>query len=130
MDVRKEHEEARIFGYTLAIFLGVVFGLLLPWLAEYSLPVWPWVSGAGLGVIAFLHPTVLSPLRRGFIRVGEPLGRFNSVFLLSLVYFVLICPMGFLMRLLGKDPIHRSFDSRASSYRKQSESSTSLELPF
>ncbi|KEF32242.1 hypothetical protein D777_00876 [Marinobacter nitratireducens] len=130
MDVRKEREEARTFGYTLAIFLGVVFGLLLPWWAEYSLPVWPWVLGAGLGVIAFLHPTALSPLRRGFIRVGEPLGRFNSVFLLSLVYFVLICPMGFLMRLLGKDPIHRSFDSRVSSYRKQSESSTSLELPF
>ena len=130
MEGSEGRSELRKFGIGLAVLICVLFGVLLPWLFDFSWPWWPWVTGGIVLFITFLAPGALVPVQRGLLRVAEPLGRVNSVILLSAVYFLLVCPMGFIMRLLGKDPIPKGFDSNTETYRKKSDSPTSLEVPF
>ena len=130
MDVTGNKSELRAFGLVLAVIIAAVFGVFLPWLFELGYPVWPWIVSGILILLALLFPSCLAPIHWLLLRIAGPLGRFNSVVILSLVYFVLVCPMGLLMRLFGRDPIHRRFDKKLKTYRKESEPSTSLEVPF
>jgi len=128
MDVSRA--DLRKFGIGLAVLLPLLFYAVLPWLIGLERLVWPWVAGAGVLAVAVAFPLGLKPVYRFLMWVAVPLGRFNSVLLLGMVYFVMVVPMGFIMRLIGKDPIPKKFDASAQTYRRESAESTSLEVPF
>ena len=128
MDTTKA--ELRKFGIGLAVILPLLFYLLLPWLFGLERLIWPWIAGAGILAVAVAFPVGLKPVYKLLMWVAVPLGRFNSVLLLGMVYFVMVVPMGFIMRLIGKDPIPKKFDPSAQTYRRESAESTSLEVPF
>lgn len=60
------------------------------------------------------------PLFRGIYRVwislSVILGYFISRILLTIIFFVVIIPTGFLMRLFGKDPMDRKLEPAAETY--------------
>jgi hypothetical protein len=47
---------------------------------------------------------------------GLLLGRIISPIMLFLVYLIAVVPTGLIMRLAGKDPLHRRLDRDAKSY--------------
>jgi hypothetical protein len=49
--------------------------------------------------------------------LGHALGWINSRILLSLVFYLVVTPIGFAIRLFGRDPMRRGFDREAPSYR-------------
>ncbi|HCW91015.1 MAG TPA: hypothetical protein DHU56_13335 [Marinobacter sp.] len=122
--------ELRKFGIGLAVILPLLFYAILPWLFGLPRVSWPLLAGAGVLLVALLFPLGLWPVYRALMWIAVPLGRINSVLLLSLVYFLMVVPMGLVMRMLGKDPIPKRFDASASTYRRESSEPTSLEVPF
>ena len=108
--------ELRRFGLVLAVALVVVFVLLLPWLFGRTWPRWPWPVAGVLLALALVYPRALAPLHRGWMKVGHVLGAVNSRIVLGALFFLIIVPLGFLLRVLGKNPM-RSRDPKASSYR-------------
>ncbi len=122
----------REFGLTTGAIVLVLFGGLLPWVFEFTYPVWPWVVGAVLGLWAVLAPATLKPVYRLWMRLGLLLSRVTTPLIMGLVFFVIILPAGLLMRLFGKDPMARGFDDEASSYRVASRDAPKdhMEKPF
>jgi hypothetical protein len=49
--------------------------------------------------------------------VGYGLGWINTRILLSVVFYGLFTPFGFVMRRLGKEPLHLRFEPGAETYR-------------
>jgi hypothetical protein len=70
------------------------------------------VSGALL-LAAALQPAWLRPLARGWGRAGHALGWVNSRVLLTLLFVVVLCPVGAIARLLGSDPLGRRRSARS-----------------
>ncbi len=62
-------------------------------------------------------PRGLAPIHWVWMRLAEILGRINTRLLLSMVFFLLVTPMGMAMRLFGKVPMRRGFDREAETYR-------------
>lgn len=59
--------------------------------------------GALMGIVALLVPAALVPFYRAWMRwVTAPLGWFNTRLILSIVFFLMLTPMAFVARLLGK----------------------------
>jgi hypothetical protein len=75
----------------------------------------------GIAIFMFttglIYPPVLKPLFRVWMAVGEVLGWVNTRIILALVYYGMIVPIGMLLRLMKNDPMQRSFDRSAASYR-------------
>ena len=109
--------DLRIFGVVLAVATAVVFCLLLPWLYARPIPWWPLVVAGTLLLFAAVWPSALAPVHRGWMRVGHVLGWINTRILLGAVFFVLIVPLGALLRLLGRHGIAGGRDEGAASYR-------------
>lgn len=125
-------KELREFGFVLAGGVALMFGLFIPWLRESGYPWWPWAFAAVAALIALSAPRALGPLYRGWIKVGSWLGWINSRIILGIVFYIVVLPMGLVMRLTGKDPMARSLDSHCKTYRVKSADHPRerLEKPF
>src|SRR5436190_1502393 len=111
--------ELRRFGLTV----GGVFLLLAlaSWWRAHVLP--PRVLAAlglllvGPGLVA---PAALGPVRRVWLRAATLLGEVNSRVLLTVLFYLVIAPVGFVLRHLVRDPLDRSLaDGKASNWVKR-----------
>ena len=124
--------ELRHFGFTTGIILVVLFGMLLPWLLEHRFPLWPWIIAAALWIPAALTPGWLRPIYKGWMKFGHVVGLINTRIILALMFYLMILPLGFIMRIMGKDPMRRKMDKKPASYRIQSKTcpKENMEKPF
>ena len=116
MDTTKKIE-LRNFGLITGAFMVVIFGLILPWLFDYSYVVWPWIVAAILWFLALILPLALHSIHRGWMRIGAVLGWINTRIILGILFYSIVLPIGIIMRLTGKDPMMRKFSEDKISYR-------------
>jgi hypothetical protein len=135
--IRKENSaasstELRNFGLVVGTLTAGLFGLALPWLSRRAFPIWPCALSGALILPALLWPPALRYVHWVWVRIGFILGWINSRIILTILFFLVIVPMGLLMRLLGHDPVARKLDPEATSYRTASRqrSRESMERPF
>jgi hypothetical protein len=110
----------RRFGVQTGLVFGALFGVVLPWLfadAPVHWPIWPWVIGGTLVLLGAFQPLWLLPIRAGWFRLGLVLGAINAHLILGILYFLIITPIGLVMRLFGKDPLGLRKDASRTSYR-------------
>ena len=114
---RDSHEKGssdRNFGFVFAgVFLLIAIG---PALFGHPLRAWSLVVAAGFGAVAVVAPALLGPLNRAWTRLGLLLHKIVSPVVLGIMFFLVITPMGIVMRLLGKDPLRLRIDPDASTY--------------
>ena len=114
---REEHVEGstdRVFGL---VFAGA-FLLFAVWPLFHREPFrWWWcAAAAAFGAIALTKPALLAGLNRLWIKLGVLLGKVVSPIALGLLFYLVLTPIGVVMRLAGKDPLRLKFDSAVSSY--------------
>jgi hypothetical protein len=123
----------RKFGITTGAIIVVLFAIFFPWVFDAaSMPVWPWVLAGLLWVPAFFMPNSLQPVYATWMKIGHAIGWVNTRIILGLVFYVLVLPMGLIMRMFGKDPMARKYDKSVPSYRVEtmSEPKERLEKPY
>ncbi len=125
-------KELQNFGLLTGAIVAFLFGLLLPWSRGHSLPPIPWIIAVILWFLAFVTPMALKPVYQVWMRMGLVLGWVNTRFILGLVFYVLVMPMGVIMRLLNRDPMSRQFEVNCQTYRLPSQRKTraSMEKPY
>jgi hypothetical protein len=101
-------------GRRFALSLGVAFLMLGGLSCWRGHAVAPCVLG-GLGVAfvaaGMLAPDRLSPVHRAWMAMGRGAAKITTPILLGVVYFLVITPIGLLMRLFGRNPLrHRERD--------------------
>ncbi|MDX9875158.1 MAG: SxtJ family membrane protein [Spongiibacteraceae bacterium] len=112
-----DNKQLRSFGLIFAALLIVIFAGLLPWLTERAIPRWPFWTGVPVAVLGLVWPRGLLPLYRVWMKFGEVMGRINTFIILSVLFYLMVTPIGWLMRLFGKDPMRRQLDAAQQSYR-------------
>jgi hypothetical protein len=87
---------------------------------------------AVLAVMAIATPMQLRPIYRIWMRFGLAIGSVISRIILGLVFFLLVTPLGIMMRSTGKDPMNRQLDSSLDTYREpiSEHKSNSFDKPF
>ncbi len=112
----------RQFGVILGCILVCVFGFLLPWKWQWhALPNWYFI-GAGVIIAAWalIDAGSMRGLYRAWMSIVMPIGSIVNAVILSVVFFLVITPMGLILRIMGKDPMRRSLHPSAISYRIKS----------
>jgi hypothetical protein len=104
----------RKFGITF----GLLFGILGVWpLFHHSLPKW-WlvaVSGAFLAAALFF-PRWLTPLNRAWFKLGLALNTIVSPVVMGVLFFGAVVPLGWYLRMKGKDLLSLDPDPEAATY--------------
>ena len=101
--------ELRRFGLTVG-GMFVLLGCLSWWRGHVRPPVVMWTLGAALVVPGLVAPLALAPVRSVWMRFATLLGEVNSRIILGVLFFVVIAPVGFVLRKLVRDPLDRTLD--------------------
>jgi len=125
----------RKFGLTTGAILIVLFGLTLPWLRDRPIPLWPWCIAAVLTFWAIVAPSSLTVVYRPWMKAGLLLGWLNTRIILGLVFWIIVMPLGLILRLLKEKKVGRiigGLDSSARTYWHvpTNNQPTSMEKPF
>jgi hypothetical protein len=124
-------KELRNFGLVTAGMLILFFDLLIPWIWDIAMPVWPLYPAVILVSMALIFPAALGPVYKIWMRFAEALGWINTRIILGLIFFLIFFPFGIIMRMFN-DPMRRKFDRSAESYRVSSNPTKpeNMERPF
>lgn len=109
-------KEQRNFG----LLVGGVFAVIGAWPVVFrseSPRLWAMILGGLLIVLGAIVPQSLKQVHSGWMKIGHVLGLINTKIILGIIYYLFISPMGLVMRLMGKDSMHRAFAQDAATYR-------------
>lgn len=114
LQARTNKAELRKFGRTMGIFFALVAAFLY-W-RESSATVY--VAGVAAAFLLFglVLPAILRPVYIGWMSFAIVMGFYMSRLILTLLFYLVLTPMGFFMRVTGKDPLNERIDKGASSY--------------
>ena len=125
-------QELRKFGLIFSIFIVGIFALLIPYIVNKDMSVWPWYIAAASTGLAFLFPQGLIIIYKPWMKFGAIAGWINTRIILAVLFYLIVLPTGLVMRLLGKDPMARGFDKKLASYRVTNEiqDKNHMETPY
>ena len=107
----------------LAIFAGLWLIFLGGWgLVRWSfagadsLAMTLWIAAVAVPVAGAVHRPILRWTYVGMSYAAFPIGWVVSHVLLAIIYYLVMTPIGLIMRVVGYDPMERKWDSQAESY--------------
>ncbi len=82
---------------------------------------WPWalaiwIPAAAISAIGVVRPSAMKPVWVAWMTAVFPIGWAISHFVLAVTYYLVITPVGLLLRLAGRDPMQRTIDRNAKTY--------------
>jgi hypothetical protein len=114
-----EEEEVKVSSdRSFGVVFTIVFLALGVWLVSGGRS-WGWIClaiAAILFVITLVRPSILSLLNRAWFNFGLLLSRVVNPIILGVVFFLVVTPIAFIRRLLGKDSLHLKANPDLESY--------------
>ena len=116
------------------------FGLLF-FFVFVLIGLWPLKNGQNLNVyfliisipflvLGILNSKFLTPLNKSWIKFGELLGRIIAPIVMGLVYFFILTPISFIVRIVGKDLLQIKFSKDKSYWIKRKKDLGSMDKQF
>ncbi len=112
--------EDRKFGWTVGGVFAVL-GALLFWRHRTAAGAAFALLGGALLFLAAAAPPLLAAPHRAWLAFARVLGRVNSAIFLCLTFFLVLTPLGFVLRLFGRDELRRRGPAPASMWTPYSE---------
>ena len=108
--------ELRWFGLLFLLFWGIVGGIVYVSAESFAVTVSIWLVALAVVVLYYLIPALRRPLYLGWLYAAFPIGWVVSHFVMVITFYLVVTPIGLLMRLLGRDPMKRRLDESAETY--------------
>ena len=111
-EIPGSRKDLRKFGLTMGIFLGV-FGFILLWRGRNDCVYWL-AAGAVMLFLSFCFAALLGPVQKAWMTLAVLMGWVMSRVILCVLFFLIVTPLGFIVRLTGKDLLNEKFKSEGS----------------
>jgi hypothetical protein len=119
----------RSFGLVFFILFLVIS--LWPFIHEGQIRIWSAVISIVFLILGLMNSKLLTPLNRLWFKFGMFLGAIVAPVVMGIIFFLVVTPTGFLMRMMGKDLLRRKYDKSNKSYWiKRDKSSSSMKQQF
>jgi O-antigen ligase len=116
MKATSTNPSSRLRRFGLVVGTGLTLVGLVSWYRGHeSVPAVLWTVAAGLVLVGLLYPRALAPVERGWLAFGMALGWVNTRIILTLLFALVVTPVGAVMRLF-RDPLDRRIREDKPSY--------------
>ena len=109
MNSEKNKSTNRSFGIVFFIVFLIVG--IYPMLNEEDVRLWSLIISVIFLMLGILNSEVLTPLNKIWFRFGIFLGKILSPLIMALIFFLVVTPIGLIMRFIGKDVLNLKFNN-------------------
>ncbi len=109
-------KELRVFAVLQLVFFSIVAWAVQQRAGSAGWAVAILVATAIIGLVGLIKPRWLRLIYVVWMAAVFPIGLVVSHLLMAAVFYLVVTPIGLIMRLLGRDPMHRKLDREAATY--------------
>ena len=107
----------RSFGIVFFIVFFII--AIFPLKNDGDIRIWSLVVSIIFLLLGLSNSKILTPLNRLWFKFGILLGRIMSPLIMGLIFFLVVTPIGLIMRMLRKDLLNLKFDNNRSYWIKK-----------
>ena len=100
----------RSFG--IVFFIVFLLIALYPLLKGNDLRIWSLLISFIFLALGLINSKILTPLNRLWFKFGLLLGKFISPLIMGIIFFLVVTPIGIIMRLLKKDLLNLKYNKK------------------
>ena len=99
---------------------GVVFFIVFlivsiyPLINNGELRIWSLITAIIFLILGLINSKVLTPLNELWFKFGLLLGKVVSPLIMGIIFFLVVTPIGLIMRIIGKDLLNLKFNNKKS----------------
>ena len=117
---------------SFGILFFVVFLIVSLWpiLNNENIRVWSLAVSIVFLILGLLNSRLLSPLYKTWMKLGELLGKVVPPFVMAAIFFIIVTPMSFLVKIFVKDLLNLKFTNEHSYWIKRKKNIGSMDRQF
>jgi len=116
--------------FGIVFFIVFLFIALFPLIYNEDLRVWSLIISIIFLILGLLNSKFLSPLNKIWFKFGIFLGKLVSPFIMGVIFFFVVTPIGLLMRILGKDLLNLKHNDNKSYWIVKTEPKSRMKNQF
>ena len=102
----------RSFG--IVFFVVFLLIALYPLINNEEIRIWSLIISLIFLILGLINSRILTPLNKLWFKFGILLGKIVSPIIMGIIFFLVVTPIGFIMRILGKDVLNLKFNANKS----------------
>ena len=100
--------------FGLVFFIVFLLIAIYPLTYEGELRIWSLVISFIFLILGFTNSNILTPLNKIWFKFGIYLGKIVSPVIMGIIFFIVVTPIGLIMKILRKDLLNLKFNSQKS----------------
>ena len=115
---------------------GIVFFIVFLLIAIYplinndELRIWSLVVSIIFLILGLINSKVLTPLNKLWFKFGLLLGKVVSPLIMGIIFFFVVTPTAFIMRIIGKDLLNLKFNNKKTYWIEKTDPKSKMKNQF
>ena len=107
----------RSFG--IVFFIVFILIAFYPLINQEEIRIWSVLISLLFLILGIINSKILTPLNKVWFKFGIFLGKIISPIVMGLIFFLVVTPIAFLMRLRGRDELRLKFQEKSTHWIKR-----------
>ena len=116
--------------FGLVFFVVFFLIALYPLVNNQNIRFWSLSISFVFLILGLMNSKILTPLNKLWFKLGIFLGKIISPFIMGMIFFLVVTPIGFIMRILGKDLLNLKYNHNKSYWIEKNESKSKMKNQF
>ena len=118
----------RSFG--IVFFIVFILIAFYPLINQEEIRIWSVLISLLFLILGIINSKILTPLNKVWFKFGIFLGKIISPIVMGLIFFLVVTPIAFLMRILKKDLLNLKFSKNNSYWIEKTDPKSSMKNQF
>lgn len=118
----------RSFGIVFFVFFLIIS--MWPLLKESEIRIWPLIISLIFLILGLINSNLLTPLNKLWFKFGIFLGNIVSPLVMGMIYFFIITPISFILKIINKDILNLKKTTNKSYWKTKDRYKTSMKNQF
>ena len=118
----------RSFG--IVFFIVFLLIAIYPLINQGEIRAWSVLISLLFLILGIINSKILTPLNKAWFKFGIFLGKIISPIIMGVIFFLVVTPIAFLMRMLNKDLLNLKFSKNNSYWIEKTDPKSSMKNQF
>ena len=116
--------------FRIVFFIVFFIIALFPLINNSEIRIWAVIISLIFLILGLINSKILTPLNKAWFKFGIFLGKIISPLIMGIIFFLVVTPIGMLMKILKKDLLNLKFNKHKSYWIEKSEPKSKMKNQF